>query len=82
MQHQPLHFSQWLSKQVKRQDSVGELSRSMKQDRCWPRGGLDYLEFRNHLRIKHSESPITRIMALDAAWEEFEIFKFQQKLKI
>jgi YozE SAM-like fold len=68
-------FSHWLAKQTKRGDQIGELSRSVRLDHCWPRNALDYVAFRNHLRIIHSECPITRIMALDVAWEEFATFK-------
>src|SRR5487761_659517 len=72
---QPIHFSQWLARQVRRNGPIGDLSRSVRSDRCWPRRASDYIAFRNHLRIEHSNSPIPRIMALDAAWEEFVAFK-------
>ena len=71
----PVLFARWLAKQVKRRDTIGELARSVRLDTCWPHESLDYISFRNHLRVDHSDSPITRIMALDIAWEEYAVFQ-------
>jgi len=76
----PIQFAKWLSKQSKRKDVIGSLARSVKLDPCWPQDATDYIAYRNHLRIDHSDYSITRIIALDSAWEEFA--KFQAELLI
>lgn len=74
-QIRPLKFTQWLEKQVKRKDAVGELARWAESDRCWPRLSNDYIHLRNHLRIEHVETPIVCIMAFDTGWEEYAMAK-------
>jgi hypothetical protein len=75
-ENQPsLQFAEWLAKQSRRKDLIGSLSRSVRSDTCWPQNAVDYITYRNHLRIDHADWSITRIIALDYAWEEFSRFQ-------
>jgi hypothetical protein len=66
-------FNQWLGAQSGRADPIGKLSRAIQSDRCWPAlAEDDYLAFRQHLRLAHSELSVDTIMAFEAAWEEFQ----------
>ena len=66
-----VRFSSWLEAQEKREDTVGKLVSFVRSDRCWPWRASEYVVFRNHVRIVHTNVPIAQITALDEAWEEY-----------
>jgi hypothetical protein len=67
-----MRFSQWLRKQHKRDDAIGDLARDMKQDREWPRIRKETLD-RYESYLKYERYAYEKaIITLRAAWQEWQ----------
>ena len=62
-------FKAWLMMQAKRQDPVGDLGRTVIEDRTWP-PTQDMVKLRQHL-VKRGADENTRA-ALDRAYSEYQ----------
>ncbi len=64
-------FVEWLARQTRRRDAVGDLARDTRRDVTWPpKGKVSRARLRAHLE-QHEAIPAA-LAALDAAWSEWD----------
>jgi uncharacterized protein YozE (UPF0346 family) len=64
-------FVDWLARQTRRRDAVGDLARDTRRDDTWPpRGRINRAKLRAHLE-EHDAIP-GALAALDDAWDEWD----------
>jgi hypothetical protein len=64
-------FVEWLARQTRRRDAIGDLARDTRRDMTWPPGGrVTRAKLRAHLEA-HDAIP-GALVALDAAWDEWD----------
>jgi hypothetical protein len=64
-------FVDWLARQTRRRDAIGDLARDTRWDTGWPpRGKVTRAKLRAHLE-SHDAIP-GALAALDAAWDEWD----------
>lgn len=65
-------FTNWIKGQVRRNDSIGDIAREIRQDPCWPGRSRSKQTFLNHLLYEHEASP-EALTALEKAYQEWEV---------
>jgi len=64
-------FVEWLARQTRRRDAVGDLARDTRRDDTWPpKGKITRARLRTHLE-QHDAIP-EALAALDTAWSEWD----------
>ncbi len=63
-------FTRWLREQSYRNDSVGDLARDARRDRCWPARRRSRHCFEYHLRFEHRACP-NALLAFEKAYREW-----------
>jgi hypothetical protein len=64
-------FVDWLARQTRRRDAIGDLARDTRRDDTWPPGGkITRAKLRTHLE-EHDAIP-DALATLDAAWDEWD----------
>jgi hypothetical protein len=64
-------FVEWLARQTRRRDAVGDLARDTRRDDTWPPSGkVTRARLRAHLEA-HDAIP-EALAALDTAWSEWD----------
>ena len=64
-------FVEWLARQTRRRDAVGDLARDTRRDDTWPpKGKITRARLRGHLE-GHDAIP-EALAALDDAWSEWD----------
>lgn len=71
-------FVDWLARQTRRRDAVGDLARDTRRDESWPPGGkINRAKLRAHLE-SHDAIPAA-LDALDAAWNEWDELRREER---
>ena len=71
-------FVDWLARQTRRRDAVGDLARDTRRDATWPPGGkVNRAKLRAHLEA-HEAIP-GALDALDAAWDEWDGLRREER---
>ena len=66
-----MSFVDWLRKQTRRRDVIGDLARDTRADPAWPPPGKpSRSRYRDHL-VRQGAIP-SALDALDAAWDEWD----------
>jgi hypothetical protein len=64
-------FVEWLARQTRRRDAVGDLARDARRDPTWPPPGkVSRARLRAHL--EQQDAIPEALDALDAAWQEWD----------
>lgn len=65
-------FVEWLARQTRRRDAIGDLARDTRRDPTWPpRGKISRAKLRAHL--EQQDAIPGALDALDAAWDEWDV---------
>ena len=73
-----ISFVDWLARQTRRRDAIGDLARDTRRDDTWPPSGkITRAKLHAHLDA-HDAIPGARA-ALDTAWEEWDTLRRQER---
>jgi hypothetical protein len=71
-------FVEWLARQTRRRDAIGDLARDTRRDPTWPpRGKINRVKLRAHLEAL--DAIPGALDALDAAWAEWDRLRREER---
>jgi len=69
-----VEFTDWLRKQTRRRDAIGDLARDTRRDDAWPPPGKpSRLRYRGYLEQQGAHAEV--IATLDVAWDEWDALR-------
>jgi hypothetical protein len=71
-------FVDWLARQTRRRDAIGDLARDTRRDTGWPpRGKVTRAKLRAHLESR--DAIPDALATLDAAWDEWDRLRREER---